>query len=96
MTKCYADELEKVDDFLRETTSKEFREALIQLLEGLRTGELTLPDDETELSNTMEQQFVIGQRATFNGMWLKRWISHQNDYNKAIGSRKKAKVWVYT
>ena len=94
MTKGFEEELDKVDDFLRETTSNEIREAVLQLLQGLRNGEITLPDGATDLSTTMEQQFDLGQKATLNGMWLKRWTSHQSEYLQAIGSRKKARVWV--
>ena len=94
MSKCFADEVDKIDDFLRATTSQEIREAIIQLLQGLRSGEIELPDEPTGVSTTMEEQFDLGQKATLNGMWLKSWTSHQSEYLKAIGSRKRAKVWV--
>ena len=51
MAKCFADEVNKVDDFLRESTSKKIRETIINLLKGLRTRKLLLPDDETDFSN---------------------------------------------
>ena len=94
MAKGFDDELDKIDDFLRGTTSNAIREAVIQLLHGLRDGEIDLADDAMDLSHTVEQQFDLGQKATLNGMWLKKWTSYQRDYLTAIGSRKKARVWV--
>jgi hypothetical protein len=94
MAKGFDDELDKIDDFLRGTTSNAIREAVIQLLHGLRDGEIDLADDTTDLSHTVKQQFDLGQKATLNGMWLKKWTSYQRDYLTAIGSRKRARVWV--
>jgi hypothetical protein len=94
MEKCFSDELEKIEDFLRVSTSKEIRESIVTLLQGLRKGEILLPDEDTDLSLTMEKQFDLGQRATLNGMWHKEWCLHQMEYNKKIKSRKSAKVWL--
>ena len=63
MEKCFSDELEKIEDFLRVSTSKEIRESIITLLQGLRKSELLLPDEDTNVSLTMEKQFDLGQRA---------------------------------
>ena len=94
MEKCFEDEMEKIEDFLRETTSKDIRESILTLLKGLRKGEISLPDEDTNLSLTMEKQFDLGQKATLNGMWNIEWIAHQTEYNKKTKSRKSAKVWL--
>ena len=72
MAKGYEDELDQIDDFLHETTSNEIREAILQLLKKIRSGEMVAPEGTTCISSTMEQQFDLGQKATLNGMWLKK------------------------
>ena len=94
MEKCFVDEMEKIEDFFRETTNRDIRESILTLLKGIRKGEITLPDEDTILSLTMEKQFDLGQKATLNGMWSTEWTVHQTEYNKKIKSKKSATVWL--
>ena len=78
--KTYEDEMDKIQDFMRATTSREIRIKVGKVLHHLRTS--TMPnnhaDDDSDIDSEagnqctlVQQQLQIGQRATLNGIWSK-------------------------
>jgi hypothetical protein len=100
--KTFEEYFDKIHDFLRATTSPQIRENLEKVMQHLRTGTTPVtPDDsgsdsdsDSEWDTIVQQQLLIGQKGTLNGMWLNTWKEAQEVYLRRTKSRKSSRVWM--
>ena len=86
----FKSELSKLSEYLANITSWEIRGAIIYIINAFRYQRE--PHTHHNWSNNIVQlvynQYDMGQRAFFSGLWNEQWVQEQNEYQKTLKSRK--------
>ena len=94
MTGTYNEAIDKISDYLYETTSRAIRVSIMDTIDAVRNANTpVLLSNDTEATAAFHQQ-SMGARALLNGLWLQDWISLQDQHYKKIHSRKSPRVWL--
>ena len=94
MKKTFNESIDGVSTYLSTTTSAEIRQGILTLLEHLRINRTPPAHPPSEVTTAVAKQFIIGIRATLNGMWCAEWIEVQQLFNRRSRSRCCPRLWL--
>ena len=94
MTGTYNEEIDKIQDFLYETTSRAIRVGIMDTIETVRNAHTPVHSSTATEATAAYHQQLMGARALLNGLWIQEWVSLQERYYIQIHSRKSPKVWL--
>jgi hypothetical protein len=78
----YSIERESLDIFLQQVTTWELREAILELIQSFRDSkEPTIARRwSIRTSEMTREQYDLGQRAFFSGLWIDKWVKAQDEF----------------
>ena len=94
MIGTYNNAVDKIKDYLHETTNRAIRISILDTIHSIRNDVTPTLTSDDAASTAAFHQKSMGVRALLNGIWLQDWIPLQEQHYKSIRSRKSPRVWL--